>query len=110
MTAPWVVENYPSKRALSRAEAMTVLRRGPEPVWFEPFAVRQGYAHPAAPFRFALVHVHGDPVWGHMRTFWCEEDLRWAMEHAYGRHRNRACPGCQGFFYMTPVPPSEAAS
>lgn len=110
MSSPWVVENYPGKQALSESEAMTVLRRGPEPGWFEPFAQRQGFAAPNAPFRYALVHMHGDPLWGDMRTFWSEEDLRWAMENAYRWHRNHDCPGCQGLFYLTPVPAPEVAS
>lgn len=95
---------YPAKPKLSDTDMTNALRFGPVPKWFEPFAARRGYAAPSAPFRFALVHMHGSPVWGDMRMFWDEEKMRWAMEDAYRWHHNNDCPGCQGLFYLTPVP------
>lgn len=96
---------YPSKPKLSPSEELTVLRSGAPLPWFFPFAVL-GEVHTAQPNRmpYGLVHAYIDGAGDRktdVRTFYSEEDARWAAEHLYRRHQ-RGCR-CLVVFYWTPA-------
>lgn len=105
MTRPWVVADYPSKRGLSRAEAMRVLRSGPNLEWFFPWAVL-GEVHTDQPNRmpYGVAHWYYDAAGSPqhtVHTFQGEEDARWALAHLY-RNYQEGCR-CVAVFYWTPT-------
>lgn len=79
---------YPSKRRLSRSEELTVLRSGPIPKWFRPFAEPAGIA-PLTPHPWGFIHIYGEPgerpVW-ELVGFWSPDELRWGLELLYAAH------------------------
>lgn len=94
--------NYPGKKRLTETEAKNDLKFGPMPHWFKPWA-SEAVLISDADARYALVHVHGDPVEYEVRTFITEEKLRWALDSLYNAHTCGA--ECVGIYYVTPDVP-----
>lgn len=98
--------HYPSKKKLSRSEAMDVLRRGPDPKWFEPWAERGVLLAAMNAGQYGYVHVYGDidePQYDLLR-FHDREGLAWALEHLHKQHP-RCGEQCRGLFYFAPDEP-----
>lgn len=106
---------YPSKPRLSPSEELTVLRNGPVPKWFRPWAEHARVA-PLAPHPWGLIHIHGEwdqpPVW-ELVGFWSPEELRWGMELLYAAHDWHLLDvngyfndhECHGVFWWLPTDP-----
>ncbi len=104
---PWATADYPSKKSLTEAEAMGLLRNGPKLAWFMPWLRR-------SPLRFAGVPKRGGYGYAHfhsgsklpafvveVRTFWDRDGLRWGLESLHGLH-GRCDDNCDALFYWTP--------
>lgn len=103
MTRRWIAADYPSKRHLTRSEAMDVLRHGPDPKWFEPWA-EHGVVLPGVTerkFRYGYVHMSGGT--NDVRMFLDREGLSWGLEALHKEHSK--CDECQGLFYFGPDEP-----
>lgn len=97
--------DYPSRRVLSKPEAMRVLQSGPDPKWFEPWA-EHGVLFPGvAKRRYGYIHVHGSPesLECDVATWDSREGLSWGLEALYKRHSR--CDQCQGVLYFAPDEP-----
>lgn len=103
--ARWVRADYPSKRGLSKPEAMRVLSNGPDAKWFEPWA-KHALLFPGLTQRsYGYIHVRGSQESLHcdVATWDSREGLNWGLEALYKRHSG--CTECQGVLYFAPVEP-----
>jgi hypothetical protein len=104
MNRRWIRADYPSKKYLSRSEAMGVLHSGPNLEWLSPFAIL-GEVRTDQPNRmpYGLVHwyydAEGNPKTD-VQTFYSVQGARWAAEWLYGSHQE-GCR-CVAVFYWTP--------
>ncbi|MDH6236232.1 hypothetical protein [Cryobacterium sp. CG_9.6] len=105
MTRHWIAADYPSKRGLSRSDAMRVLSNGPDPKWFEPWA-SHGVLLPGVAernSRYGYVHIVGGtegPYQYDVHLFGDREGLSWSLEHLHEDHP-RCGDECHGLFYFT---------
>jgi hypothetical protein len=106
MSAKWVKEvDYPSKKSLSRSEAMGVLRNGPQIAWFEPW-IQRGVLFSAptgSKGEYGYVHMRGGAADPEAMTFRDRQGLAWNLEHLYRTHTH--CADCEGVFYFAPDEP-----
>lgn len=122
MTGHWltVERPYPGRPKLSPSEELDVLRRGPQPEWFSPWADHI----PAAPrtgHPWGYIHIHakwGDergeqPVW-ELVGYGSAEDLAWGLEILFKRDHDWYWSDvdgylndhdCHGVFYWLPTDP-----
>lgn len=94
---------FPSRKRLTDTEALDVLRRGPDPAWFKPWAERGVLLAAMRAGRYGYVHVTGDsaaPEYD-LRLFPDREGLSWALHHLHSAHP-RCGDQCHGLFYFMP--------
>ena len=113
---PWVKVDYPSKRGLTRSEAMGELKLGPKLSWFRPLAEHSRLA-PRTQRPWGYIHIHGDwgepPVW-ELVGYYSPVALAWGLLSLYRRDHAwyaRDVDGylnkheCHGIFYWLPTDP-----
>ncbi|WP_223690982.1 hypothetical protein [Leifsonia poae] len=111
-----IADTYPDKVGLSESEAMHVLRSGPLPRWFHPWAEHARVA-PQTPRPWGYVHIHGEwgepPVW-ELVGYYSLEDLAWGLQSLFDRSHDWHVLDvdgylndheCHGVFYWLPSDP-----
>lgn len=104
---PWVSVDYPSKKALSKSEAMGHLRNGPSLDWLKPWLRETtlrfagmdqggyGYAHVSGGSEGPAFQVD-------IRVFGDRESLSWGLDALHGLNA-RCDDNCDALFYWTPT-------
>jgi hypothetical protein len=105
VTARWIEESYPSKQWLSRSEAMHVLKDGPLPKWFEPWAAHGVLFAGLTEHGYGYVHVHGSggALQCDVATWTTQDGLNWGLQDLHMSHSR--CDECQGVLYFAPDEP-----
>jgi hypothetical protein len=111
-----IADTYPDKVGLSESEAMHVLRSGPLPRWFRPWAEHARVA-PQTSRPWGYVHIHGEwgepPVW-ELVGYYSLEDLAWGLQSLFDRGHDWHVLDvdgylndheCHGVFYWLPGDP-----
>lgn len=97
--------NYPGKRVLTWAEAESVLRHGPLPAWFQPWAERGVILPGLTRHGYGYLHVYSvDGSFQYDFAAWADQEgLNWGLESLYKGHSR--CDDCRGVLYFVPDQP-----
>lgn len=101
---------YPSKKRLTEADQNNVLRHGPDPKWFEPWAERGVNMSDATEASYGYFHIYSqDGAFNYDFAAWpTEQGLRWGLDALWERHHKPdpngfpQCTDCRSVMYFMP--------
>jgi hypothetical protein len=106
--------DYPSKQTLTETEVIRVLRDGPDPKWFQPWADQVILFPGLTKHSWGYIHVYSsNGSFQYDFAVWADkEGLSWGLEDLHGRHTTRSrkssyprCDDCLGILYFVPDEP-----